>query len=307
MKTITTAMQTLLASKVPLNRTDLFLIVLANGQSIYATSGQSPVAFGGNVYWPSTYGAWERGNAPSQVSFTPKTVEMELTVKADSSVSYPGTSTPLMQTVIAGMFDKAAVTVSTLFWPFGMTTQQGLTTYGSITTFAGEITELQQTGRSQVKFTVTSSDFLLNQNVPRNLIQSSCRHTLYDYGCTLLASNFTNANSAAIGTTTLTLVLAVATVPTWWNAYMTFAQGSVKFTSGQNAGLWGYIKTQGSATGTFPTNVSLGAPMPFLVSVADTFDLFPGCNKSLTACENQFNNLINIGATPFVPDPEIAA
>ncbi len=305
MKNITTALQTFLASKVPMNKTDLFSITLANGQIIYATSGQAPVEFLSNWYYPSKYGAWERGKVPCKVAFTPESVQMELTVKADSTILYPGTSTPLMKTVTAGLFDKALVKVYTLFWALTESVYAGIAR-GYLTTFVGEITDLEQTGRSQVKFNVTSMDFILNLNMPRNLIQSSCRWTLFDYGCSLLRSNFAKSESAASGSTATVLVLSDTSNPTWWNANMTFAQGSLLFTGGQNNGLWASIKSQNTATGTFPSQITLAAAMPFPVASGDAFTIYPGCNKSIGACTNQFNNLINYGGASFVPNPETA-
>ena len=305
MKNIPAALQTFLASKVPMNKTDLFAVTLANGQVIYAMSGQAPVQFLSNWYYPSKYGAWERGKIPSKVAFTPESVQMTLTVKADSSILFPGTSTPLMKTVTAGMFDKALVKVYTLFWGLDESVYAGIAR-GYLTAFMGEITDLQQTGRSQVKFDVTSMDFILNLNMPRNLIQSSCRFTLFDYGCSLLRSNFAKSETAVSGSTQSLLVLSDTSSPAWWNANMTFAQGSLQFTGGQNSGLWASIKSQNAATGIFPAQISLQGTMPFPVSIGDAFMAYPGCNKTITACENQFNNLINIGSNPFVPNPEVA-
>ncbi len=60
-----------------------------------------------------------------------------------------------------------------------------------------------------------------------------------------------------------------------------FNQGKIKFTSGLNNGLTQEIKI---FSGT-PDTVTLFLMMPFTVANGDTFDIWPGCDKSFNQCK----------------------
>jgi uncharacterized phage protein (TIGR02218 family) len=137
---------------------------------------------------------------------------------------------------------------------------------------------------------------------PRNLIQSACRHVLFDPICGLTQANYAQSNSVAAGSNQLTINLGTAlTSATWWNANMSVAQGKLQFTSGQNAGLWYAIKSQNSTT-----QIGLAVPTTFPVATGDAFTIYPGCDKTQATCQSRFNNLANNGGFPYVPNPEIA-
>ena len=293
-----TLLQWLLANK-EYNRADLFSIQLQSGQSIYATTSQQPIAFGGNIYQPSLYGTWQRGSVQTEASYSPKSNSMSLTVSAPAGLTNAA-SIPLMPSIAAGLFDAATVTVNTIYWGMGEVPSVGIAR-GSVITFVGQITKISDLARDKADFEVADMLFKLNLYTPPNLIMSSCRHQLFDSGCTLLSSNFQLLNSVAAGSSTLQINLTDgANTASWWNGVITFTQGYILFTSGQNVGQVGYIKNLNSNT-----QILLSAPMPFPVAIGDTFTMYAGCNKSLAMCNNGFDNLINIGAMPFVPNPEL--
>ena len=47
--------------------------------------------------------------------------------------------------------------------------------------------------------------------------------------------------------------------------------------------------------------ITLVQPMPFGVSIADTFTIQAGCNRQSTQCRGKFNNLVNFHGEPYVP------
>jgi uncharacterized phage protein (TIGR02218 family) len=303
-KNVPTALLNWLLTAIEYNRADCFTITLANGQSIYTTTAQLPVVIGTNTFYPARYGTWQRGSIQAEAAYSPKSNSMSLSVSVDPSflpqIVYPGTQTPLMQTVAAGLFDAAKVTVTTIYWGLGESVATGVAR-GSVISFVGQVTKVSEMGRDKCDFEVADMLFQLNLFTPPNLIQSSCRHQLFDSGCTLLANNFKLANTAAAGSTALQINLSSgASTASWWNGVITFTQGYIIFTSGQNNGLLGYIKNLNSNT-----QILLSAPMPFPVKVGDTFNMFAGCNKSLVMCNNGFSNLLNFGGEPFVPNPEL--
>ena len=253
------------------------------------------------VYYSTLYGAWERGSVTSEAAYTPKSNTMTLTVLAPSSVLYPGANIPLSATVVAGLWDAAQVSVYTVYWALDETPAQGIAR-GFITTFVGQITRVPDTVRSKIIFEVADILYRLNIEVPRPMIQSSCRHTLFDANCRLNRANFAFSTSLAVGSTPLVLNLAnPLNTASFWNGVITFTQGQIQFTTGQNYGVRGYIKNQNSLT-----QLLLNAPLPFPVSTGDVLTIYPGCNLSVAMCQNGFNNLINGGFTPFVPSPEFS-
>jgi uncharacterized phage protein (TIGR02218 family) len=201
-----------------------------------------------------------------------------------------------MQTVFLGIFDKFPVTVYTAYWALNSSPASGIAN-GVETKFVGQITGFEQVGRSKLDFRVSDMLYLLGQKSPPNVIQASCRHTLYDVNCTLNKVSFSTANSVGAGSTTQSINLGT-TAP---NAPPYYSQGFITFTSGQNSGLTYAIKSQTSST-----NILLASQTSFPLTVGDTFTMFAGCDKTPATCNAKFSNLINIGATPFVPNPEVA-
>mgnify|MGYP001583009622 CR=1 FL=1 len=52
---------------------------------------------------------------------------------------------------------------------------------------------------------------------------------------------------------------------------------------------------------------TLQIPLPYAPAIGDQFIAYPGCSKVLRVCENKFNNRLQYGGSPFVPDPENGA
>ena len=268
------------------------------------TAAYSVISTRPALYPASSNGSWRRGAVTSEAAFNLRSHEMSLTAIFDPDLGtfyFPGTTIPIMQCIVPGLFDSALVQVFTAYWsPFSPANAQ-IQTNGVEIKFTGQISDVQQSGRSKVEFTVTDMLFLANLKTPPKLIQASCRHTLFDVNCTLSPTGFTNNATVATGSTTQT-ILTTASLGTGVTNYQTgdFTQGYIVFTSGQNNGLKFYIKSQLSDTEIFLAN-----QVPFPLAIGDTFTAVVGCNKTIARC-TRFNNLINIGATPFVPNPEIA-
>lgn len=322
MKNISPTLLNFLQTKDSFFRADVMLIELTNGVQITATLGsQFQILFGylyGSpttftfpkmLYYPTLYGTWERGKVTSEASFAPKSHTMDLTVISPDTVLFPNTTVPLMQMITSGVFDAATVYIWTTY---GSLPYSGNNAFGPLTdpsgevsallTFAGRIANFSPAGRSKVKFLVADMLYLLNYDTPPNLIQSGCRFQLFDAGCSLAKGNFQFATTVAAGTTrnVINLTSAVSGA-SWWNANMTLAQGTMLYASGMNSGIWFYIKQMNSTT-----QIQLSQALPFAPTVGDTIYVYPGCAKTLAACSKQFNNLIHIGAMPYVPNPETA-
>ena len=224
MKTITPALQTFLLSTAPLNfrRADLCTIELSNGDSLYVTWGAGrDIDYGGNTFYISKYGSWERGPFSNSAEYRPKAGSMDLTALMNTvgpnAVYYPNTTTTLLSAVNAGLFNAATVNIQTLFWPVGNTYGLGnnpspssvfylppsATTgwaggnvsgasMGTMQLTNGQIGQCDNTGRSKVGFKLFDFMYILNRKAPPHSLNTACRHVLFDAGCTLNKANFTS-------------------------------------------------------------------------------------------------------------------
>lgn len=191
-----------------------------------------------------------------------------------------------------GMFDYADLLLERAFMP-----TYGDVSAGTVIIFNGLVGEIDPAGRSTLTFTINSYTDLLNISMPRNKYQAPCVNTLYDTACTVDRSAFATNSAVAAGSsqTSINAVLAAAT------GY--FDRGSVVFTSGDNNGVTRGIKTYTNGS---PSTFSMIPPLPYTPAVADTFTVYPGCDKTMTVCQQKFDNLENFRGFPFIPVPETA-
>lgn len=207
----------------------------------------------------------------------------------------PGSSTiegePFLSAVRQGVFDGAEMTLYRAFMP-----TYGNTAAGTVIMFVGRVAEIDA-GRSLATFSINSHLELLNVQMPRNLYQSGCVNTLFDAGCTLNAADFAITGAAASGTTASSINATLSQATGY------FDLGQITFTSGENNGVSRSIKTY---THSSPSNLTLIAPFPTAPAAADTFTIYPGCDKSQATCGSKFSNLLNFRGFPFIPDSATA-
>jgi hypothetical protein len=170
----------------------------------------------------------------------------------------------------------------------------GAPAVGKITVFLGSVATVDI---SEMKVILTANDYreLLDTNMPRNVYQSGCRRKLFDAGCTLNSASYIN-NMTITGTSTRSTLVSGNTVPSGSGS---FTLGRVVFTSGSNTGF------QRTVLNWSPGSFTLQNPLPYAPSVGDTFQAYPGCDKTLDDCE-AFNNLLNFGGEPYIPAAELA-
>jgi uncharacterized phage protein (TIGR02218 family) len=268
---------------------DLFAVTLTSGLTIYITDGQMPITYNGNVYQPSQWGAWQCTGVTTGLGTTNS--EANFTVMADASVLMPNWDVPLLEAVQLGLFDAAAVTILTTF---GLT--YGETDFGTVVRYAGNITELNATGRTSAQGQLKPDTYTLNQQMPRKVLQPGCGWVFGDDGCTINKATFTFANTSSPLTSNINLV--PATPFTQADGY--FTQGVITFTSGRNTGLSGFVQQHING------QLRLNKPFLFPVLPGDAFRVVAGCDHTLTTCLQKFNNSINYGGTPYIPNYETA-
>jgi uncharacterized phage protein (TIGR02218 family) len=195
---------------------------------------------------------------------------------------------PILQKIARGDFDKAQVTVERLFM------DENFVQKGSVIRFVGNIGDLDELGRVGAKFTCTSKVEDLNVPLPRNILQPTCVHTLFDAGCTLAKSSFGKNGIVQPGSTVNKLLTNLIDPDSYYD------NGQLVFTSGTNNGHVVAVKKYAS------TIVNFAAPLPAPPNAGDTFTAYPGCDKTQTTCTAKFFNLRSFRGFPYVPAPETA-
>jgi uncharacterized phage protein (TIGR02218 family) len=285
------------------SRADLFSIALPNSQTVNATSGQFDVtvpsgtpgwAGSTTTFYASKYGVWSRGAITSDASFDLHSNTMDLTCIPQLGTIYPGTPTGILNAALNGLFDACSITVQTVYMPLG---QYGNVSAGVENKFWGQITDIQSISRNKIVFQCADYCYLLNVKVPTRIIQSNCPWGFCDLNCGLAASSYTTNFTAATGTTGWIMVPTTAfSHPAGY-----YTQGVVTCLTGSNIGLSQCVKLHDSSG-----HLEVMYPWIFPPSIGDTFSVIAGCDKSVSTCNQKFNNQVHFGGMPFVPPPQNA-
>ncbi|MCI4680170.1 DUF2163 domain-containing protein [Rhodoblastus acidophilus] len=291
MKTATAALISYLnnlrpTSDAPLQVGDLFTIWLANGSILTYTNLDLPVSWNGYVYSASAvlvaglrYKCALGLNVDSQ----------QITISARSTDTLGGV--PFMQALQEGAFDGAIIQREKAFFSSWATTGGSLVPIGAAIMFKGRDSSVDQIGRTTAQITVAADTVFLDIDMPRRVWSPQCTHVLYDSGCSLARGTY--SASGAVGAASSQTIIA------WSGSSINYAQGSITFTSGANAGVVRTIKTANSAV------LGLAYPLPNVPAVGDAFTVAQGCDHTMATCQSRFNNLSNFRGYPFVPPPQI--
>ena len=163
---------------------------------------------------------------------------------------------------------------------------------GGVTLFTGRQGSVDQVGRTFATLTVASELTLLDIDLPRNVWQPTCNHTLYDTGCRLVRPAYASTGAVRDGAST--------TFIPWACASEALTQGTVTFPAGSNNGVSATIKLADA------TGLTLTYPLPALPAAGDSFTAYQGCDHTLATCRSKFANEGNFRGFPFVPTPEAA-
>ena len=130
----------------------------------------------------------------------------------------------------------------------------------------------------------------------RRVYQVACPHVLYGKSCSASSAPFNTSGvlTDVSGTSITSPALIRTGDATFDPAY--FTGGFVEFQNGAHVDRR-FITSYDSATGT------LGLNLPFSdLVVGDTVTAFAGCNHTVESCNGKFNNLLNYGGYPFIPN-----
>jgi uncharacterized phage protein (TIGR02218 family) len=216
--------------------------------------------------------------------------QQQITVAARATDTIAG-GAPFLQALRDGSFDGCEIVRYRVFF----SDRLGGMAIGAAMLFKGRLGNIDEIGRSSAKLTVNSDLVLLDIDMPRNMYQPTCLHTLYDIGCGLSKTSPSFGASGTVGAG------STASIIYWSGANANFAQGTITFTSGVLAGV---TATVGSAVNGSALN--LINPLQSVPATGDGFTVYFGCDHTLTTCQAKFNNLVNFRGFPYVPPPQMA-
>lgn len=265
---------------------DLYTLTLKSGEVLRLTSWDVPLTVLGNLY-TSAAGYIKRSRIKQTIGVDVD--ECNITLDANFSQTLAD-GTPILVAISNGRFRGAAVRVDRLYMQTA-----GIVTFDPILWFVGNVGPVDADSLSATLI-ARSALYILDVKLPRNLMQPSCRRTLFDADCTVVKASFGIARVVDAATTSLRVVSTV--VPSQPDGYFTL--GTLTFTSGANTGISRTIRQHVGA------NYYLHTPLPFVVNAGDAFSTYAGCDKSTATCDTKFANSANFDGEPFVPPPETA-
>ncbi len=281
MRTLSSALQTVLASGGPFVKADLVTITLANGTVLNWTTGETSLTVGGTTYVkgpPLTRGkaSWKTGLAVDKIV---------LTIDDDDSSTINGVA--LVEAGWQNLYDLAQVSIQRF-----ISDSWTNTAVGAVPWFIGEVGQVTLEGK-KITLDIESPLAQFRSTFPRTYVMPSCSNTFCDAVCGLLESNFTHAGSVGAGATASSFPLTLSGGNL---ADGTFQAGKITFTSGANAG---QIRTVRSYVGGV---ITLVFPLYQVPAAGDTVNALEGCLKTQAAC-TAHGNLPHFRGFPYVPDP----
>lgn len=280
MKSASPALIALLNAGGPYIMADLLTLTLIDGTVIRYSLWDTALTYGGNTFLKGP--VIERGRVRTIIGFEVDT--LDLTINATASDTINGT--PILQAAARGMLDGATVLLERAF----MDTPPNIV--GGYINFSGRVADIT-VSRFSAQIVVKSDIELLNVQMPRNLYQPGCQHTLYDADCGVSRASKATSATIGAGSTATTLNASQLTQSAGW-----FDLGYVVFNSGALSG------TKRTVKAGVPGSVSLLNPLPLTPAPGDTFTAYPGCDKTKDTCTAKFSNVANFRGFPFIPVPE---
>ncbi|WP_158810122.1 DUF2163 domain-containing protein [Beijerinckia sp. L45] len=271
------------AKDAPLLMADCYTFTLRSGVILTYTNADVPIAMNGAVF------------AANSVLVDGLTFKCTTGLDVDQqhiSIAAQPTDTiggvPFLIALHHGVFDGCELQRERAFLA-----SWGSVPIGSVILFRGRVTSVDSIGRTSAEITVASDLVLLDLDMPRNLYQPTCGHTLYDSGCSLIKNAFGTTGTVGAGSTPATIL--------WAGAAAAYGQGTITFSSGPNAGSSANVRSAAAGV-----SLTLSYPLAATPAAGDAFTIYQGCDHTAATCQAKFNNLANFRGFPFVPPPTAA-
>jgi uncharacterized phage protein (TIGR02218 family) len=285
MKSASVSLVTLLNGNNVFLMADLLTLTLLGGQTLRLASWDSDLVLGAQTFQAAggIYPAFTRGK--TRVTRGLEVDTLDVSLLCGDSAQLLGI--PLPQAAANGALDGARVLLERVFMP-----TPGDTSPGAVHLFEGAVAGVDPSS-TRVKLGVKSELEKLTAQMPSYLYQPGCGHAVYSAGCGLSRIAKTVTGSAGVGATTTSVPSALGQADGY------FDLGVLAFTSGACVGARRAVKRW--ATGAF----GLALPLPAVPAPGDTFTVYPGCARTMAACQ-ALGNINRFRGYPFVPPPETA-
>lgn len=284
MKTLSAPLQAHLASGGPFIMADLYTVSLTSGTVLRWTSFDIDVVHPTNGYTYSSSGpVLKRGKTRIVIGLEVDTLDLSIYPRSTDMLN----GVTLLQAARAGAFDGAYLLLERCFL------SSTFAPIGTVIMFSGRFADTTF-GRTDIEVRVNSDVEALGIQMPRNLYQAGCVHTLFDTGCGLARASFAIASSVVSGSSSTSINTALAQADGY------FKRGYIQFTSGALIGTKRTIKSHVSGV------MGLFLPLPSAPAAGDTFTVYPGCDKTQATCTSKFGNKPNFRGCPYIPIPETA-
>lgn len=191
-----------------------------------------------------------------------------------------------------GFYDGAEVTLWLVDWK--NPASRLLLTRGRI----GEI----RRGKAAFEAEIVGLSEALNQPYGRAYLQS-CDRRLGDPKCGVDLSQAAFRGTAVVEAVRDPQRFAVSGLESFARGW--FDGGRLVWTSGDNAGVEGHVKTHLSPSAGATLELWLSPPLP--VNAGDGFTVTAGCDKRLETCKAKFDNLLNFRGFPHMPGDDWSA
>jgi len=264
---------------------DLYIIILATGDAFYYADYDADLIYAGHTFKSNNLQI-SRSGIRTVAGIEVDTLSLD--IAADPTHTMLGT--PFLQIAHNGGLDGARLTIDRVFMPLDNPTD---TSAGAMLLFNGEI-NVDEIDRGTARLSVLSDLALLNVQMPRNLYQAGCLHTLFDAGCALVKATFAAPSTVAANSTQTQIHCGLTQAADY------FALGTITFSSGPNAGVSRTVKAY------TPGIITLSLPLKAMPGAGDAFNAYPGCDKQQATCTTKFNNLPRFRGFPYIPIPETA-
>lgn len=272
----------LLASRV-FFATDLYEFTLLDGSALRYAPGGLAVSWEGQTFQAGAP-LFERGEVMRVAGLEADSLTLKVFPREGNMLL----GLPWAEAVANGALDGAKC----VLWR-AHSAMPGGPVVGAVRLFGGDVGEVEVGITDGISIPVQSELAVLDRKIPRAVFQPGCDRTLFDAGCGLAraAHQVTGAMQAGSDSSRILTGLASADV---------YSGGELRVITGASAGARRTIKRHESGG-----VLVLAYPLPRGVTAGDSYQLWPGCNGTYTACE-AFGNTARFRGEPFVPAPETA-
>lgn len=268
MKTISAALKTHLQGEVTTIAT-CWKATLTNGTIYGFTDHTEDITFDGVLFEAAT-------------GFTPSNITANNNLAVDNLEVHGLLSSDAISEadLMAGLWDYATVEVFIVNWAD--------LTQGALYLRKGELGNVK----------INRSSFIaemrgMMQRLTNNLGEittPTCRAIFCDSRCKLDPVAYTVTGSITSVTSSRTIADSTRT-----EADHYFTYGMITFTSGDNIGLSMEVKNYTQTGGV----IEIVLPLPYTITVGDTYSMIAGCNKTITKCIS-FSNAVNFRGEPHI-------